>query len=191
MLACSNTNPNRRLDSVRERHEQPSRRHGARCARLVRESITRQSAWSALTSLVKASPSTAWLERICQTQSLSGRNTSLRGNNASLTKSPRIWIRRVPIPARYPHTNTQLFNVQDDANRYQMADKITAPWNVPPSGTTPNMEGFVTDYVSFFTATMGRQPTVDEYSQIMTGFTLNKYQCSMAKRLRDVRSLVQ
>ena len=71
----------------------------------------------------------------------------------------------------YPHTNTQLFNVQDDANRYQMAGKITAPWNVPAPGTSPNMEGFVTDYVSFFTATMGRQPTVEEYSQIMTGFT--------------------
>lgn len=71
----------------------------------------------------------------------------------------------------YPHTNTQLFNVQDPANRFQMADKITAPWNVPPPGATPNMEGFVTDYISFFTAQMGRQPTVAEYSQIMTGFT--------------------
>lgn len=71
----------------------------------------------------------------------------------------------------YPHTNTQMYNVQDEANRFQMADKITAPWNVPPPGTEPTMDGFVTDYISFFTAMMGRQPTVAEYSQIMTGFT--------------------
>jgi phospholipase C len=29
----------------------------------------------------------------------------------------------------------------------------------------------VTDYISAFTAEMGRQPTFDEYSQIMTGYT--------------------
>ena len=33
------------------------------------------------------------------------------------------------------------------------------------------MDGFVTDYISTFTAEMGRQPTYEEYSQIMTGFT--------------------
>ena len=35
----------------------------------------------------------------------------------------------------------------------------------------PTMDGFVTDYISFFTAEMGRQPTYEEYAQIMTGFT--------------------
>ena len=33
------------------------------------------------------------------------------------------------------------------------------------------MDGFVTDYISYFTAETGRQPTYDEYSQIMTGYT--------------------
>jgi phospholipase C len=33
------------------------------------------------------------------------------------------------------------------------------------------MDGFVTDYISFFTVEMGRQPTYDEYRQIMTGYT--------------------
>ena len=35
----------------------------------------------------------------------------------------------------------------------------------------PTMDGFVTDYISAFTAEMGRQPTYDEYSQIMAGYT--------------------
>ena len=33
------------------------------------------------------------------------------------------------------------------------------------------MDGFVTDYISTFTAEVGRQPTYDEYAQIMTGYT--------------------
>ena len=33
------------------------------------------------------------------------------------------------------------------------------------------MDGFVADYISTFTAEVGRQPTYEEYSQIMTGFT--------------------
>jgi phospholipase C len=33
------------------------------------------------------------------------------------------------------------------------------------------MDGFVTDYISTFTAEMGRQPTYEEYAHIMTGFT--------------------
>ncbi len=33
------------------------------------------------------------------------------------------------------------------------------------------MDGYVADYISTFSAEMGRQPTYEEYSQIMTGFT--------------------
>jgi phospholipase C len=33
------------------------------------------------------------------------------------------------------------------------------------------MDGFVTDYISTFTAEVGRQPTYGEYAQIMTGYT--------------------
>jgi phospholipase C len=71
----------------------------------------------------------------------------------------------------YPHTNTQLFNILSDENRYKVADDMSAPWNAPQPGQAPTMDGFVTDYISTFTAEMGRQPTYDEYSQIMTGFT--------------------
>jgi phospholipase C len=33
------------------------------------------------------------------------------------------------------------------------------------------MDGFVTDYISTFTAEVGRQPTYEEYAHIMTGYT--------------------
>jgi len=71
----------------------------------------------------------------------------------------------------YPHTNTQLFNILSEENRFKLGEDITAPWNAPEPGQTPMMDGYVTDYISTFTAEMGRQPTYEEYSQIMTGFT--------------------
>ena len=71
----------------------------------------------------------------------------------------------------YFHTNTQLFNVLDDHNRYQIGEAVTAPWNAPPPGSVPTMDGFVTDYISTFTGEVGRQPVYDEYAHIMTGYT--------------------
>jgi phospholipase C len=71
----------------------------------------------------------------------------------------------------YPHTNTQLYNVLSEENRFKRGEQISAPWNAPQPGQTPTMDGFVTDYISTFTAEMGRQPGYDEYSQIMAGFT--------------------
>ena len=71
----------------------------------------------------------------------------------------------------YPHTNTQLFNILSEENRFKVADDMSAPWNAPEPNQTPTMDGFVTDYISTFTAEVGRQPTYDEYAQIMTGFT--------------------
>lgn len=71
----------------------------------------------------------------------------------------------------HPHTNTQLYNVLDDANRFKAGEDIGAPYNLPEAGAKPTMDGFVTDYISYFTAETGRQPTYDEYAQIMTGFT--------------------
>ena len=38
------------------------------------------------------------------------------------------------------------------------------------AGHRATMDGFVTDYISFLTVELGRQPTYDEYSQIMTGY---------------------
>jgi phospholipase C len=69
------------------------------------------------------------------------------------------------------HTNTQLFGVLDDRNRFKIGETVTAPWNVPPSGMVPTMDGFVADYISTFTAEIGRQPTYEEYAHIMTGYT--------------------
>jgi len=71
----------------------------------------------------------------------------------------------------YFHTNTQLFNVIDDHNRFKIGESAAAPWNAPPPGATPTMDGFVTDYISTFTGEVGRQPTYDEYAHIMTGCT--------------------
>src|SRR4249920_2270003 len=69
------------------------------------------------------------------------------------------------------HTNTQLFGAIDDHNRFKIGEGVTAPWNAPQPGAVPAMDGFVADYISTFTGEVGRQPTYDEYAQIMTGYT--------------------
>jgi phospholipase C len=72
----------------------------------------------------------------------------------------------------HPHVNAQLFNLLDPANRGVLAAKMTAPYNAPADALQPaTMDGFVADYISSFTAEMGRQPSYDEYAQIMTGYT--------------------
>ena len=71
----------------------------------------------------------------------------------------------------YFHTNTQLFNVSDEQNRFKIGEAVSAPWNAPRDGAVPTMDGFVTDYISTFTAEIGRQPSYDEYAHIMTGCT--------------------
>jgi phospholipase C len=71
----------------------------------------------------------------------------------------------------YYHTNTQLYGILDDHNRFKIGEAATAPWNAPPPGAVPAMDGFVTDYISTFTGETGRQPGYDEYAHIMTGCT--------------------
>ena len=72
----------------------------------------------------------------------------------------------------YQHVNTQLFGHIDPAsNRSLPGEQMTPPFNAPPASVEPTMSGFVTDYISAFTAEMGRQPTYEEYSQIMAGYT--------------------
>jgi phospholipase C len=71
----------------------------------------------------------------------------------------------------YFHTNTQLFNVVDDDNRFKIGEGVSEPWNAPAPDAVPTMNGFVTDYISTFTGEIGRQPTYDEYAHIMTGYT--------------------
>ena len=74
----------------------------------------------------------------------------------------------------YPHVNTQLFGHHRSAR--QPGRAWPSRWSRrttrrPTRGRRPTMDGFVADYISAFTAEMGRQPTYDEYSQIMTGYT--------------------
>ena len=71
----------------------------------------------------------------------------------------------------YYHTNVQLFNSLEEQNRFKIGEETREPWNAPEPGAVPTMDGFVTDYISTFTAEMGRQPTYEEYAQIMTGYT--------------------
>jgi len=71
----------------------------------------------------------------------------------------------------YFHTNTQLYNILNPHNKFTIGNAATEPWNAPPPGATPTMDGFVTDYISTFTGEVGRQPTYAEYAHIMTGYT--------------------
>jgi phospholipase C len=73
----------------------------------------------------------------------------------------------------YRHVNTQLFGLIDPpGNRGILAEKMTAPYNAPAGPwRQPAMGGFVADYISAFTAEMGRPPAPGEYAQIMTGYT--------------------
>ena len=38
----------------------------------------------------------------------------------------------------YFHTNTQLFNILDEHNRFKIGEGVSAPWNTPPPGATPD-----------------------------------------------------
>jgi len=71
----------------------------------------------------------------------------------------------------YPHINTDLFGVVDPKNRFVPLSKMVAPYNAPNPGQQPTMDGFISDYISAFTAEIGRQPTYEEYAQIMTGYS--------------------
>jgi phospholipase C len=72
----------------------------------------------------------------------------------------------------YPHINTDLFGIQDPKNRFMPLARMIPPYNAPDyPRQQPTMDGFVADYISAFTAEMRRQPTYEEYSQIMMGYT--------------------
>ena len=72
----------------------------------------------------------------------------------------------------YPHLNTDLFGIQDPKNRFMPLAKMVAPYNAPDyPRQQPTMDGFVADYISSFTAERRRQPTFEEYSEIMMGYT--------------------
>jgi phospholipase C len=70
------------------------------------------------------------------------------------------------------HVNRQLFGVADTRPGQRAESRKTAAWlNLPADQhAIPTMDGFVTDYITAFTAEIGRQPTYQEYAQIMTGY---------------------
>ena len=41
----------------------------------------------------------------------------------------------------YYHTNTQLNNTLDEHNRFKIGEAVAAPWNAPPLGAVPTMDG--------------------------------------------------
>lgn len=72
----------------------------------------------------------------------------------------------------FPHINTQLFrSVNPTSNAQKKCDKMSAPYNAPDPNAAPTMGGFVIDYINNFYATHGREPTREEYSVIMGGFS--------------------
>ena len=73
----------------------------------------------------------------------------------------------------HQHVNTQLYGVIDPpTNRGILAQKMTAPYNAPAASVLqPTMNGFVADYISAFSAEMGREPSYAEYAPIMAGYT--------------------
>ena len=93
----------------------------------------------------------------------------------------------------YQHVNTQLFGLIDPPATGAAGRAHGRP--VQRAGRPrqrPTMDGFVTDYISAFTAEMGRQPTYDEYAQIMTGYTPEQMPVTLGAgpRFRDLRPLV-
>lgn len=83
----------------------------------------------------------------------------------------------------YPHINTQLFGAFNPESNWdkkipstpeQIKDTavyMAAPYNIPDTrAQSPDMSGFVTDYVGAFHDAWGRLPTCEEYSTIMNCF---------------------
>ncbi|MEI3866572.1 alkaline phosphatase family protein [Microbacterium sp. CCNWLW134] len=73
----------------------------------------------------------------------------------------------------FPHVNTQLFGRVDPAgNATAQVGQMSPPFNAPPPGTAPTMDGFLQDYWNNFTRLRrGTEPTLAEASQIMGGFS--------------------
>lgn len=85
-------------------------------------------------------------------------------------------IMRQPDPdpgEEYPHVNSQLFNVVDPpTNSDLLLHQLEAPFNAPPAGAKPNMQGFVNDYVVNFLRLKRRPDEVpDNLGKVMGSFT--------------------
>ena len=73
----------------------------------------------------------------------------------------------------FPHVNTQLFGTVTPAtNATSQVGDMASPFNAPPAGTVPTMDGFVRDYWNNVERLRrGKAPTLEEASHIMGGFS--------------------
>lgn len=72
----------------------------------------------------------------------------------------------------YPHVNTQWFGtVEPSTNDRPKENGYQSPYNLPDGDPVPSMSGFVRDYIINFRIERGREPTVEEYSRVMGGFS--------------------
>lgn len=84
-----------------------------------------------------------------------------------------VMARPDPDPGEeFPHVNTQLFGIVDPpANARSEIGDMSPPFNAPATGAEPTMEGFVRDYWNDIGRLRGHDPTLDEVSHIMGGFS--------------------
>lgn len=85
-------------------------------------------------------------------------------------------VMRHPQPdpgEHYPHVNTQIFDIVDPPTNAELfANEIRAPFNAPTASSTPDMSGFVRDYViNYRELKKGEEPTYDDYRVAMGSFS--------------------
>ncbi len=73
----------------------------------------------------------------------------------------------------YPHVNTQLFGtVEPASNATLWVDGMQPPYNAPPAGAEPTMDGFLKDYyINVERLHRGKTPDAATANQIMGGFS--------------------
>ena len=71
----------------------------------------------------------------------------------------------------YQHVNSQIYNHVDPDNIGVAAHDMKPPYNIPqPAPKPPPMNGFVNDYINKLQALDGKEPTEEDYEQIMECF---------------------
>jgi phospholipase C len=105
-------------------------------------------------------------------------NTATDGSRvaAHVYSGPTDIVMGSPNPdpgEEFPHVNTQLFGtVRPASNATSQIGDMASPFNAPPKGTAPTMDGFLGDYVNNITRLRrGLAPPPEEASQIMGGFS--------------------
>ena len=85
------------------------------------------------------------------------------------------FIMRQPSPdpgEQYDHVNVQLFDhIDPPENAMLHGLKMLPPYNAPPKGMKPTMNGFVHDYINDLRVKSGVEPGIEDYRVIMGSFT--------------------